>query len=764
LFCTTLEFRRSFWTAGGSRAELFRDHLEFLRTWGFSGGLSVEKEGAGELLGNYLKFLHRECPDAKIVALMPKEFFETSLRQFLERAKPFGDPGEGDIPVNCAAGGEPVLGNSLRGPVLAWYETLPPNLRALKPRCDILLVNLTGGTIPPPEISAIEARLKLTLTLEEVPAYGENKTGRSGTGEKKPPVHGYLFRRLIPLKPGGLPPVLSFPGTSAFRCNEGRPAYSGVYPGTEAHPGNEPFSGGGEEAAALGLRSQWEAGRVEAAAGGLFAVQAKFSGIRGTDFQEEQALFYKAPQEKHTKAPWPPPIPSGTDFLDLSPKQREFFFFWRDRCRRGRFSPEFSAHSEACIQIYAGELAVSMGHEGPWHHFLALRDLFHHCRELFPGTGALLCRWLLDFAVIYGLCAEALPLLIDELWNGGPVEEPLIANLGDAFPLLLDLSIHHFFIRTEGFNTPPLGAVKTGVKPPMQAPYKNNIPHRTEGSSSTAELLIRNRKETPEGPFPDDRSPGSNRGPWACVKALIPRKILRQKEPDAYEESRRSLSGIDRRLRKDWNRGIFQFFYPPRPRSEVRRAFEDPRRFRARSLGESSYTVYRAAFSFHKPLVDFLSALFSDPLSNPLPGARASPEPLSLEGELLEELRRESDEVRELLKTRETAPDRENPVNRETRRLLSRRAGQEDPGARPLYHVPGEGAMEDFLAALPEEERGALGSLIEGRGIGPMEADTINEAFTRRFGDLLILYEGAAPSISGEYLSILKKSWKFPGG
>jgi hypothetical protein len=32
------------------------------------------------------------------------------------------------------------------------------------------------------------------------------------------------------------------------------------------------------------------------------------------------------------------------------------------------------------------------------------------------------------------------------------------------------------FIRAEGFNTPPLGAVKTGIKPRVQPPYENNIP------------------------------------------------------------------------------------------------------------------------------------------------------------------------------------------------------------------------------------------------------------------------------------------------
>jgi riboflavin kinase/FMN adenylyltransferase len=32
------------------------------------------------------------------------------------------------------------------------------------------------------------------------------------------------------------------------------------------------------------------------------------------------------------------------------------------------------------------------------------------------------------------------------------------------------------FIRAEGFNTPPLGAVKEGIKPRVQAPFENNIP------------------------------------------------------------------------------------------------------------------------------------------------------------------------------------------------------------------------------------------------------------------------------------------------
>jgi hypothetical protein len=750
-FCTALECTRTFWIAGGTRTELFRGHLEFLRTWGFSGGVFVEENAGAELLGTYLEFLRRECPKAKILVLMPRDFFETSLKRFLRTAKPFGDPGNGEIPLNTTAGGEPVLGLALEGLALGWYEAIPPNLRALKPRCDILILISAAGTDPPPETSFIGARLKLTVFLGD---NKEHKTGKSGPGEKNPPVHSYLFRNLVPPKAGEPPPVLGFPGAGggrrsshknppaaqapvSFRQTGGAPVFF------MPRPGPRPFSGGGEEAAALGLYTQWEAGRVEAAAGGLFAVDAKFSGIRGMDFQEEQALFY-TPGD-HTKPPRvPPPVRPGSDFLELSPEQRNFFFFWRNECRRGRFFPEGVEWADPYIRIYARELALSMGQEGPWHHFLVLRDLFHHCREPFPETGALLCRWLLDFAVIYGLCAEALPLLMDELWNGGPVDEGLIQGLHGAFPLVLDLSIHYFFIEKNC-----IGKTQTegGLFSDDPAPHK-------DASFPPGDMAVQDpsRPRTPphralgEVPF------AANQGPWGCVGSLIPRNILRQRDPKADGEIRRVLSGIDRRLREDWNRGIFQFFYPPQPVKESCKAFEDPRRIHGSPLGESSYRVYRGAFSSHKPLVDFLSAVFLDPLSNPLPGARSPRQPLTLEGELLEKLRRESNEVRELLKTQEGPEDRK-PFNEDNRRLLPNR-----------YRAPGKTAMGEFIASLSRPDYHTLEALIQGETIGDMEADTINRAFNDLFGDLLIVYQGDVPSISGEYLSILKESWRSPEG
>jgi hypothetical protein len=45
------------------------------------------------------------------------------------------------------------------------------------------------------------------------------------------------------------------------------------------------------------------------------------------------------------------------------------------------------------------------------------------------------------------------------------------------------------FIRAEGFTTPPLGGVKTGIKPRVQPPYTNNIPRPLAAGLLITEIL-----------------------------------------------------------------------------------------------------------------------------------------------------------------------------------------------------------------------------------------------------------------------------------
>jgi hypothetical protein len=317
---------------------------------------------------------------------------------------------------------------------------------------------------------------------------------------------------------------------------------------------------------------------------------------------------------------------------------------------------------------------------------------------------ASLARWLLDFTVIYGIAAEALPLLLEELWNdagwynrarngGGGGEE--------TAGLLLNLSLYHFFIEKDA--------------PPA----------------------------------------------WPLVKPLLPPKILQRKEGtpgegidapgEPWEQAARTLEALDRRLREDWGRGFFAFFCPPRPVKAEFKAFRG-----LGGMGESSYTACWLDFSSHKPLIEALSALALNPLASPLPGVKIRPRPLGLEGELVEELRRESEEVRDLLKTgapEEAPPRRERPAAK----------GLSGPGygfsGLKLTGPPvlSRSVLEDFLAGLGDTERDALRKIVTnaGGGVPDLIVNGINEAFYGRFGDILVESSPAGPSISAGYGSIL---------
>jgi len=696
LFCTALEFDDTRWVAEGSAAELFHSHLEFLRTWGVAGGLYTERAALAPLLAAYLDFLHKtvSCEKAKIIVLMSKNFYEADLASVLQNAKPYGDTAAGEIPINYSSEGKPVLGADFAGLAIVLYEDLAPMLLAQKSRCDILITVRAETEDPSQAFSAgaLFARLKLAIDAVKPPK-------QNGKAEARDlPTSAFLFRNLIPVKDS--PATLPFPAarktntTAEWREWKKRRAANTV---------------SREEAAALGLLSQWEEGRVEAAAGCLFDVNAKFSGLRAADFKEEQAQFYREAvrKKKVNQNESPPPVGLSARFSALNETQLEFFLHWRSECRRG-FVPVFANSSddrtymESYILLYANELALCMGREGPLQHFHSLVCLFHACAEQLPETAALLRRLLVDFAVVYGIAAEALPLLLDELWNNGG-----FANMrgedDEAATLLIDLAICHFFIE--------------------------------KSETFVSELFESELFEAEKA--------------WPLISALISPKIMARKENDAELPAQfcRTLGIIDTRLRQDWNRGFFSLFYPPLPVQNDYTAFEYDT-----SLGKSSYTVYRPGFSSHRPLLDILSALALEPERNPLPGVKARLHPLSLENELLEELRQESDAVREILKTEASDTEKPNARNPHT--------GTFQP-QRIFLPPPEKLQLADFIALLEETEREVIKHIAQGSAqpVSDAAIDAINGAFYERFGDLLIETGPEGPSISVEYKEYLSTDY-----
>jgi hypothetical protein len=701
LFCNGLEFNDTRWVNQGNTAELFRGHLEFLRCWGFSGGLSVEEAALPSPLAGYIKHLQKETArdKSKIIVIMSKYFFDTHLAAELPNAKPSGDLSAGEIPVNVNSEGGTVWGPDFAGLGIALYGDIAPMLCSQKIRCDILLTVIAEGDAPAASAGTIAAQLKLRVTAA---AKTRQKNKTSINEKKELSANGFLFRELtntitdkykIPLKHScSFAPFVDKYSLSLRCC--ARPRFD--------H----------EEAEAFGLLPQWEAGRVETSGGCVFAVNAKFSGLKAADFKEEQAQFYReAPGKKGQSQNWmPPPIRYGAVFFGLNEIQLDFFLRWRGECRRG-FIPICNSGDtfiESYILLYANELVLCMGREGPLQHFTALLCLFHACGEQFPETAALLLHWLADFAVMYGITTDALPLLLNELRNNGWFGK--VHSKNEKTALLTDLALYHFFVE---------------------------------------------KAENIE----DDSF-------WPLFRILIPPKILARKENDAEfpVQCCKTLAALDTQLRRDWNRGFFSIFCPPVQQRNDYAAFEN-----GRGMGESSYTVYRPGFSSHKPLIDILSALALEPGINPLPGVKARLHPLSLENELLEELRQESDAVRELLKSDDYDQAAHNHEVSRGNKLLNR---PETPGTSVVcmltdnaYTPPDKTALLEFIDSLGEMERNALKSIAQwmkdrtalpGSGsISDGTIDTINAAFYEQFKDILIETGGTEPSISAEYEAIL---------
>ena len=137
-------------------------------------------------------------------------------------------------------------------------------------------------------------------------------------------------------------------------------------------------------------------------------------------------------------------------------------------------------------------------------------------------------------------------------------------------------------------------------------------------------------------------------------------------------------------------------------------------------------------------------------------------------------LRRESDDVRELLKTETLQPELFETHTEHSVQKPRKRTGLLLPATS--YTVPDEAAFREFLSELDEKSRRALEIIGGGSGSTAQQAlrelalengtmpallvDMINTAFEGRFGDLVIENSSDGPSIPQEYQSILKRLWE----
>jgi hypothetical protein len=618
------------------------------------------------------------------------------------------------------AEGVSLFSPQFRGIGLGFYETMPGSLGALKPRCDILILAEpeTVVTGPRSPVRDIAARIILGICAD-----GEASGGVRalfGLRGAGADLEKYLLRNIqVPLP---LPPPYRF--ERIIR----RPP--------------RPFSRGAE----------FTGDRLFIAGGGRFVIQSKFKNIGASEYAEEQGWFFAGGK----KAPRPSAgfgDPFAAAFNALTPKERAFFCYWRNEFRKNPDSPpepegnlrasrsaaepgDYPKTEAAYICLYARELILSLGNTEGGNNFRELLRLWRTYREDFSELDRLFPQWLLDFWVIYKLDAG----LLGELF---PYVNP------DQPALLRDLCVHHRHIENDG----PL-------------------------SFSDAALILGRELQ-------DNRFYQSVYGPLLEIRLET------------------ALTGLDSFFREQYQRGIFGFFYPSRTVPVLIEAFP-----LLRGMGRSSYTAEWIRFSGHRPLRAFLRDLTAHVeyrlrRQTAFPGGgRKSPlEPvwrdaadralgfspegareIRLEDRKLDQLRDESDAVRELLRIPEEGESGTPGASGETPFPSGRFAGplrlpppmaeeleEAAGGTRLSGEAPAGDGLIRFIEGLPGAEREALALIARGAPAGEFRdlalkhrtmpellADAVNTSFLEAFNDILVETSEEGPVIGAEYEAAVK--------
>jgi hypothetical protein len=491
-----------------------------------------------------------------------------------------------------------------------------------------------------------------------------------------------------------------------------------------------------------------------------FTVLSRFNRLKAPEYRNERNYFNMKGKEVPF-VPFAPESGAALSFERLTPGHRGYFLFWRGELRRGKF-PETDF---GYITLYARELILFADSGNPMGSFRELQKLWHGYRADFPVLDRLFPVWLMDFGVLYNRAGEALAELL-----------PFAPESG--LSLLINEYIHRKYIEN---RSAPGSRAEDG-----RAAYPLSL--------EDVFTLLRSRR-TP-------RLPGLE------LKAA----------------SEKAFRGIDRFLRKQYGKGLVAFFYPSRSRSGEVRAFEG-----LSGLGESSYRYECIDFCRHKVFIDFLEsslAYIAYGLNRergiargrepPIDGlwkflihrvlgftAVVTPPPelrlktVHLESEILDQLRLESESLRELLSPldgdtyppeagdMDAVPKTGLPAGFWPRGFCNAKAPPKalEPAASmpPLQALPpprsGEAlSLAAFVEGLDENGREALRLIASGPDDSPAACmsgfaawagknkllpelliDRLNEAFREFSGDLLVEIRDGGVSIQEEYRAALRR-------
>ncbi|MDR0313168.1 MAG: TerB N-terminal domain-containing protein [Treponema sp.] len=420
-----LETDENYWRNHGKEEEIFSSHLEFLRHWGFSGGIIAEREKAAPFLAAWLTDLAElqkdnkaleegpslfSLPDeGRVLVLMPKKFWDQRLCRDLPQS------GEGPlrVPAERWPGADSVWDPAFRGIGLNFFEALITD-RAINTETrtkryrgrawDLLVVVGLDEAANPEQIlrqlETIPSRLRLGLFFSASGLFGNAEAAR--------------IKALFNIKGEALK-------YEKYLIRETGDLLS--LPAPPPNPG-------------LLQKPPWPVEDNYFVFGSArFLVDAKFQNIPVAQYLQEQKEFYNTGKKCQF-------IPAETlTYKSLTKEEKNYFLYWRSEFRKGRAWE----CSPAYLFIYAKELILRMDATHSANETLnELCRLWQTYREIFPQTFGTFPCWLLDFAVIYhadldrGVLSTALNDVFSDL-----AEASISAN---TWGLLLDINLHKKYV------------------------------------------------------------------------------------------------------------------------------------------------------------------------------------------------------------------------------------------------------------------------------------------------------------------------------
>jgi hypothetical protein len=430
------EFDQDRWKREGSEQEIFCSHLEFLRTWGISGGVisGGDRGKTAAYLASWLKSLAAALeserpekdegeisaspPAGRVLFLMRKSFWEHWLGKELPHSgeeelrwrgidlgfyrdlidRPPASPGSRlggawDIlimaaPEEALAGGE---GASLRKDMLV-------RLQAIRTRLRLGVFFSSRDLFYNSQTREIKFFFGLKGNLGEIEKYLVRETGD--------------FLSLPPARPRLPPAILKSPAPWQDRRRDEA--------GAEAAERTGKLLRFGDEGTIIG--------------GGRFFIEARFQNLKSAEYRSEQESFFSPGKRRLVQAAFVPAGPAGQDappgFNRLSQEEREYFFWWRNEFRRGRNRETGRPY----IFLYARELILLMGGGKPKEALDELKRLWEAYREVYPDLDRFFPKWILDFAILYKT-GESVPASVPPRRCRGP-----------GAGLLWDLYLHRKYI------------------------------------------------------------------------------------------------------------------------------------------------------------------------------------------------------------------------------------------------------------------------------------------------------------------------------